>query len=185
MRILPEDTCCMVVDYQERLMPAIAEKEALIRNSVGLLRGLRILEIPVMVTAQYAKGLGMNIAEIREAAGTEQYFDKLTFSVTGDVSARRHLEKIGRKNVVLCGIEAHICVLQTVVDLAAEGYQPILAADCIGARDPYDKEIAIRRAQHEGAIVTTRESLLFELTGAAGSSRFKQISNLIKEMAGK
>lgn len=180
MRILPEETCCVVVDYQEKFMPVIAEKESLICNSVKLLEGLKILEIPVMVTAQYAKGLGLNIPEIRSAAGTEEYCDKKSFSIYGDAGAREQLQGYGRKNVILCGIEAHICVLQSLIDLKEAGYQPILVEDCISARKLSDKETAIRRAVAEGAIITSYESLLFELMQSAEHEKFKQISNLIK-----
>lgn len=180
MRILPEETCCVVVDYQEKILPAMAEKEQLIENSVKLLEGLKILEIPVMVTAQYAKGLGLNVPEIREAAGTEEYCDKKSFSIYEDEGARAKLESFGRKNVILCGIEAHICVLQSIMGLVEAGYQPILIEDCVSSRKLHDKEISIERARVEGAIVTTYESLLFELTGGAGHEKFKQISNLVK-----
>lgn len=180
MRILPEETCCVVVDYQEKFMPVIAEKDKLICNSVKLLEGLGILEIPVMVTAQYAKGLGLNIPEIRAAAGTESYIDKKSFSIYGDEGARAQLQEYGRKNVILCGIEAHICVLQSLIDLKEAGYQPILVEDCISSRRLSDKETAIRRAAAEGAIITSYESLLFELMQSAEHGKFKQISNLVK-----
>lgn len=180
MRILAEDTCCAVIDYQEKILPAMAEKETLLENSVKLLKGLNILEVPVMMTAQYSKGLGVNVPEIREAAGIEEFFDKKSFSIYEDEGARKKLESLGRKNVILCGIEAHICVLQSIMGLVAAGYQPILVEDCVSSRKLHDKEVSIERARAEGAIVTTCESLLFELTGGAGSDKFKQISNLVK-----
>lgn len=180
MRILPEETCCVVVDYQEKILPAMAEKEQLIENSVKLLTGLHILEIPVMMTTQYAKGLGLNVPKICEAAGTEEYCDKKSFSIYEDEGARAKLNSFGKKNVILCGIEAHICVLQSIMGLVAAGYQPILIEDCVSSRKLHDKEVSIMRAREEGAIVTTYESLLFELTGGAGSDKFKQISNLVK-----
>ncbi len=180
MRILPEETCCIVIDYQEKILPTMAEKERLMECSVRLLKGLRILDIPVMMTAQYAKGLGVNVPEITEAAGTEEYCDKKMFSVYGDEAARAKLECFGKKNVVICGIEAHICVLQTVVDLIHAGYRPILVEDCVSSRKQSDKETAVWRARAEGAVVTTAESLLFELTGSAENEKFRQISNLVK-----
>lgn len=180
MKIVAENTCCVVVDYQEKILPAMSEKELLIENSVKLLEGLKILEVPAMVTAQYSKGLGLNIPEIRKAAGTEEYCDKKSFSIYEDEGAREKLKGFGRKNVILCGIEAHICVLQSIIGLKEAGYQPILVEDCVSSRKLHDKEISIARARSEGAIVTTYESLLFELTGQAGTAPFKQISNLIK-----
>ena len=180
MRILPEETCCVIVDYQEKILPAMAEKDRLMEQSVKLLRGLSILEITVMMTAQYAKGLGLNVPEITGAAGTAEYCDKKTFSIYRDEKAREKLESFGRKNVILCGIEAHICVLQTLVDLAAAGYQPVLVEDCVSSRFLHDKEVSVCRARAEGAVVTTCESLLFELTGGADHEKFRQISGLVK-----
>lgn len=180
MKIIPEDTCCVVVDYQERILPAMAEKESLLENSIKLLEGLKILEVPVMVTAQYAKGLGLNVPEIQEAAGTEEYFDKKSFSIFEDEAVREKLRSFGKKNVILCGIEAHICILQSIMGLVEAGYRPVLIEDCVSSRKLHDKEVAVVRAAAEGAIVTTCESLLFEMTGGAGSDKFKQISNLVK-----
>lgn len=180
MRVVAEGTCCVVIDYQERILPAMAQKENLLENSVKLLKGLEILGVPVMVTAQYAKGLGLNVPEIREAAGTEEYCDKKSFSIYEDEGAREKLKGFGRKNVIICGIEAHICVMQSVIGLLEAGYQPIVVEDCISSRKLHDKEVSVRRMEAEGAIVTTYESLLFEMTGGAGAASFKQISNLVK-----
>ncbi len=180
MRLLPEETCCVVVDIQEKFMPVIAEAKELVAGCERLLAGLRILGIPVMVTAQYVKGLGLTLPEIRAAAGTEEFCDKKSFSIYGDAAARERLASFGRKNVILCGIETHVCVLQSVMDLKAAGYQPVLAEDCVSSRRLRDKETALLRARAEGAVVTGSESLLFELTGSADHPCFKQISALVK-----
>lgn len=179
MRIKAEDTRCIVIDYQEKILPAMSGKEELLKNTIMLLEGLKILEIPMTLTTQYAKGLGLNVKEICEAIGTSVYIDKKSFSAYETEEVREILEQ-GRKNVIICGIEAHVCVLQTIIDLKAAGYQPILVEDCVTSRNLHDKEIAIRRAEAEGAIITTKESLLFELTRQAGTPVFKQISMLIK-----
>lgn len=179
MRILAENTSCLVIDYQERIVPAMADKEALVANSVKLLEGLKILGIPMTITGQYTKGLGLNLPEIFQAAGTEEYFDKISFSSYEVEEVRKALESRG-KNVILCGIEAHVCVLQTAIDLKEAGYQPILVTDCISSRKESDKEIALIRAQQEGILLTTSEAVLFELTKRAGSDVFKQISKLVK-----
>ena len=179
MRIRKEDTSCLVIDYQERLVPAMVGREELIANSVKLLEGLRALEIPMTITGQYTKGLGLNLKEIFQAAGTEEYLDKMTFSSYEIPEVQDALKSRG-KNVILCGIEAHVCVLQTAIDLKEAGYQPILVADCISSRKERDKEVALLRAQQEGIILTTSESILFELTKEAGTDVFKQISRLVK-----
>lgn len=179
MRIRKEDTSCLVIDYQERIVSAMAGREELIANSVKLLKGLKALEIPMTITGQYTKGLGLNLQEIFEAAGTEEYLDKMTFS-SYEIPQVQNILKSRGKNVILCGIEAHVCVLQTAIDLKEAGYQPILVTDCISSRKESDKEIALIRAQQEGIILTTSEAILFELTKEAGTDVFKQISRLVK-----
>lgn len=176
MRIIREEAAAVVIDYQEKLVPAMHKKEELIRNSQILLKGLKILGVPMCVTQQYTKGLGMTVSEIQEAVGTKAYMDKISFS-TADVIA----EQIqGKKYVILCGIEAHICVLQTLIDLKAKGYVPVLVEDCISSRKKNDKKMAIKRAIQEGAIVTTHEAVLFELLKEAGTEESKAIQRLIK-----
>ncbi|MDE6956611.1 MAG: isochorismatase family protein [Lachnospiraceae bacterium] len=176
MRIIREEAAAVVIDYQEKLVPAMHKKEELIRNSQILLKGLKILGVPMCVTQQYTKGLGMTVSEIQEAAGTKAYMDKISFS-TADVIAE---QVQGKKYVILCGIEAHICVLQTLIDLKAKGYVPVLVEDCISSRKKNDKKMAIKRAIQEGAIVTTYEAVLFELLKEAGTEESKAIQRLIK-----
>lgn len=176
MRIIREEAAAVVIDYQEKLVPAMHKKEELIRNSQILLKGLKILGVPMCVTQQYTKGLGMTVSEIQEAAGTKAYLDKISFS-TADVIAE---QVQGKKYVILCGIEAHICVLQTLIDLKAKGYVPVLVEDCISSRKKNDKKMAIKRAIQEGAIVTTYEAVLFELLKEAGTEESKAIQRLIK-----
>ena len=176
MRIIREEAAAVVIDYQEKLVPAMHKKEELIRNSQILLKGLKILGVPMCVTQQYTKGLGMTVSEIQEAAGTKAYMDKISFS-TADVTAE---QTQGKKYVILCGMEAHICVLQTLIDLKAKGYVPVLVEDCISSRKKNDKKMAIKRAIQEGAIVTTYEAVLFELLKEAGTEESKAIQRLIK-----
>lgn len=179
MRILAENTQCLVIDYQEKIVPAMANKEELLKNSVKLLRGLKILEIPMLITGQYTKGLGLNVPEIFEAVQTDAYIDKMTFSSYEEPEVQKALCK--ERNVVLiCGIEAHVCVLQTAIDLKEAGYQPVLVTDCISSRKESDMEIALLRAKQEGILLTTSEAILFELTRRAGTDVFKQISKLVK-----
>lgn len=182
MRIKVEDTLALIIDYQERLVPVINNSQELIHNTTKLIKGFNILDVPMLVTQQYTKGLGMTVAEIKELYGDDfTYYDKLTFSCAQDESIRKAIAQSGRKNIIICGVEAHICVLQTVIDLLADGYKVIIVEDCIGSRKEYDKLTAIKRAIAEGAIPTTYEAILFELTQVAGTQNFKKISELIKE----
>ncbi len=176
MRIEKENTIAIVVDYQEKLMPVMHNTEQLLHNSCILLEGLKTLEVPMVITQQYTKGLGMTVAPIREAVGTEEYTDKISFTAYDCVSEQLK----DKKFVIVCGIETHICVLQTVIDLKAAGYIPVLVADCVSSRKESDKAVALERAKAEGAIVTTYESLLFELLKVAGTDTSKVIQRLIR-----
>jgi len=176
MRIEREHTAALVVDYQEKLVPVMKDKEQLIHNSEILLKGLKILGVPMYITQQYTKGLGTSIKEITDAMEDDSYTDKLSFTAYDSVK-----DKISAKKfIIVCGIEAHICVLQTVIDLKAAGFVPVLVADCISSRKESDKQVAIERARQEGAIVTTYESVLFELLKVAGTDTSKQIQKLIR-----
>jgi len=176
MRIELEQSVAVAVDYQAKLMPVMHEKEALIERSGILLAGLRVLGVPTCITQQYTKGLGMTVPEIIEVIGSEEYIEKIEFS---SYEAITKFIK-GKKFVIVCGIESHICVLQTVIDLKAKGFQPVLVTDCISSRKAEDKKIALKRARDEGAILTTSESLLFELLKKAGTDTSKKIQRLVK-----
>ena len=176
MRILREEAVALVVDYHEKLVPVMREKELLFYHSQNLLQGLKILDVPMIITQQYTKGLGTTVEDITAAIGTEAYVEKISFSAYEQVKEQIQ----GKKFVIVCGIEAHICVLQTVIDLAAAGYIPVVVEDCISSRKKYDKKIALERMKQEGAMITTTESLLFELLREAGTDTSKKIQRLIK-----
>lgn len=181
MRIDPNNTAVLVVDYQEKLLPAIHDVEHLLERTQILLSGLQVLEIPVVLTEQYAKGLGPTVKEIRDCLGENYHpYDKMTFSVMGCEAVKESFAALGKKNIIVCGTEAHICVLQSVIDLLAEGYNVYLVEDCIASRKPSDKESGIKRAMGEGALITSAEAILFELTVISGTPTFKQISKIVK-----
>lgn len=179
MKIEREHTAALVIDYQEKLIPVMDRKEALIENSSILLAGLRTLGIPMVLTQQYTKGLGATVGELTQAAGTEEFVEKIRFSAWQDVSDS-HSWIQGKKYIVLCGVEAHICVLQTLLDLRAAGFVPVLVTDCVSSRKRADYETALVRARQEGAILTTYEALLFELLEKAGTEESKKIQRLVK-----
>jgi len=181
MRILAEDTMALVVDFQERLVPVIDRNEELLHHTEILIKGLRALKIPMLVTQQYTKGIGMTVPVLSDVFGEEFiYEDKVTFSCAEDETILEKIKQSGKKNIIVCGIEAHICVLQTIIDLIAKGYHVILVEDCVGSRKESDRQVGIKRAVAEGAIPTTYESILFELTRVAKTDVFKEISRLIK-----
>lgn len=176
MRILREEAIALIVDYQEKLVPVMKENELLIYHSQILLQGLKILGVPMILTQQYTKGLGTTVKDITDAAEKTDYVEKISFSAYENVK-----EMIaGKRFVIVCGIESHICVLQTVIDLAGAGYIPVVVEDCISSRKKHDKKIALERMKQEGAIVTTSESILFELLREAGTETSKKIQRLVK-----
>lgn len=180
MRIKPEETIALVVDYQEKLVPVVEANEYFIENSVILIKGLKALEIPMIVSQQYTKGLGETVSEIREAVGDFEAFDKITFSCAGDEAIMAAIKQAAPKNILVFGCEAHICVLQTIIDLVALGYNVLIVEDCISSRKEQDMFTAMVRAEKEGALTTTYEAVLFELCERGGNYTFKYISKLIK-----
>lgn len=181
MRILKEHTVGLVIDIQERLLPHIFDHEQVLKNTEILLEGLGVLEVPVLLSEQYRKGLGETVKSVKEKLLKFEPLEKMTFSCCDDNHFMAALESNkGIKNVVICGIEAHVCVLQTSIDLLSKGYQAIVIEDCTSSRKPNDKKIAIKRMRQEGAIISSYESILFELTRVSGNAKFKAISNLVK-----
>ena len=180
MRIEREHTAAVIVDFQERLVPAIADHEALMERVRILLQGLKALEIPMTVTQQYTKGLGHTLPSLYEAVGTTEYCEKASFSCCRNKAILDKLESMGKKNILVMGTEAHICVLQSCIDLKAAGFQPVMVVDAVASRREADKKIAIERAIQEGILVTTAEAVLFELTLDSTNPCFKAISKLVK-----
>jgi len=178
MRLSPENTTALIIDLQERIVPAMNERERLIRRSRFLLSGLGVFSLPIVLTRQYPKGLGDVLPEILEVASNATFFDKTTFSCLDDKATRDYFSLDSRPNVLLAGIETHICVLQTALDLSALGKNVYLVADCLSSRDAFDAQIALDRTVRAGATLTTSESALFELTRDSKSPQFKTISKL-------
>ena len=180
MRILKENTIGLVVDIQERLVPVMEEKEQLIENCSKLIQGLQILGVPLLVTQQYTKGLGETIDEIKSVINDFQYIEKKDFSCFDEPVFAEKLVLSGAKNVIICGIESHVCVLQTALDLKEAGYVPVVVMDCVSSRSFDNMDLASERFRYEGIMMTSFESVLFELTRSAGATGFKEISKLVK-----
>jgi len=174
------NTMAIVVDIQERILPAMHNHELLADKANRLMTGLKLLDVPILITQQYTKGLGMSMPFVFEAEGTQEYMDKMAFSAMGDEAIANKVKELDRKNVLVFGIEAHVCVLQTCLDLKELGYQPILVLDCISSRKESDIEMAKLRAIQEDIIVTSYEAILFELLEKASGDAFKAISKLVR-----
>lgn len=188
MKITKDNAVLLVIDVQEKLVPAMSDPEGCVKNTAILIEGMRTLGVPVLVTEQYPKGLGSTVPEIKEVLEKEidgkidavDYVAKTSFSALEETKIKDSLETLDRDYVIICGIESHICVLQSIMAISEAGFIPVLVEDCAFSRKDNDKVQAVKRAAMEGAVITTYESILFELLGAAGSPEFKIISKLIK-----
>lgn len=180
MRILRENTIGLVIDIQERLVQVMEESEQFVENCSKLIHGLQILGVQLLVTQQYTKGLGETIAEIKSVISDFKYIEKKDFSCYDEPAFAEKLDISGAKNVIICGIESHVCVLQTAIDLKEAGYTPVVVMDCVSSRSFDNVDLAMERFRHEGIMMTSCESILFELTRSAGAPDFKEISKLVK-----
>ncbi|MCL2526879.1 MAG: hydrolase [Defluviitaleaceae bacterium] len=174
-----ENTALAVIDIQERLAPSIHNIETLVRTTAACISGCKLLDIPVIVLQQYTKGLGETVPAIKEAIGEFTPVEKITFSACQSQEFRNMLAETGRKNVIITGIEAHICVQLTVLELLQSGYNVYVLADCIGSRKDPSRVYAEERMRQAGAVVTTMESALFEVLGRADHPMRKEITKLV------
>lgn len=173
------DTRLLIVDVQEKFVPTISEIDRVIENCVKLARGAKILGVPVSATEQYPKGLGPTVPEIAEHL--DEVPEKLDFSCLNALDwTARNDDSEARSRVIVAGIEAHVCIQQTALDLLAHGFRVYIPADAVGSRRPVDREFALQRMCDSGAVITTTESILFELCQTAGTPEFKEISQLVK-----
>lgn len=173
MRTLDRDrTALVVVDVQEAFRPAVHAFDDVVENTRRLMEGAQILGIPVIVTEQYPKGLGRTVEELGEVNPVE----KSCFSA----ARAEGFELDGRDQALICGIETHVCVSQTAHDLLEQGVEVHVARDAVTSRTAANREVGLHKMEHSGAIVTSVETALFELLGAAGSDEFKQVQRLIK-----
>ena len=180
MRILKEESAAVIVDIQEKLMPHICEGAEILRNCLKLIEGLKILSVPILITQQYTKGLGPTVHSIIQLFPEFRHIEKISFSCCEEPAFQKEIALLDKTDIILCGIESHVCVLQTCLDLLAAGKRPVVVEDCVSSRNRDDKRIAIERMRQEGARITTMESLLFELTRRAGNEQFKSIVKIVK-----
>ncbi|WP_020674558.1 isochorismatase family protein [Geopsychrobacter electrodiphilus] len=177
----PEQVALVVVDVQEKLVPAMNSRVsgALVQHIELLLEGFASLALPVIATEQYSKGLGHTISSLN-AATRQSCIEKTSFSCCGEPSFMAALEKTGAKQVVLVGMEAHVCVLQTLLDLRDQGYTVHLVKDAVCSRFKSDFETAVATATAAGAVMTSTEIVLFQLVGGATHPGFKTVSQLAR-----
>jgi nicotinamidase-related amidase len=176
-----EKALLLAVDFQVKLLPFTWDAEGVVARTVRLIRGAHLLGLPILVTEQYPQGLGATDPRLIEAFGADyKPIVKTTMSCLGDAGFRAALGATGRRQVILCGIEAHVCVHQTAVALVAAGYDVHLAADCVSSRRERDVEIALRRAGQTGVLLSTHEMAVFEMLGVSGTPEFKDWIRIVR-----
>ncbi|MCG8698920.1 MAG: isochorismatase family protein [Bacteroidales bacterium] len=179
MRINKENTIGLVVDLQENIFPKVDNKEEMLNNCLKIISGLKTLQIPIIVTQQHTEQNGGTIKEINEAIGNFSYIEKMQFSCYREPAFIRVLNRVGKRNVVIVGLQAHISILQTTLDLLYNNFNPVIVTDSIGSRTQEDKRIALWRLRDVGAVMATTESILYELCRESGTEDYKSITKLL------
>jgi nicotinamidase-related amidase len=176
----PSQTFLVVIDVQERFRRLQPGFERMLAGVVRLTQTARLLEIPIFVTEQYPKGLGPTVQELQSVLGESPALSKTCFSACGSEELSRRLREIDGQQALVCGIEAHVCVSQTVHDLLGRGLEVQVAVDAVESRNALDREVALRRMERAGAVLTTTEAAAFELLGDARHPRFREVQALFK-----
>jgi nicotinamidase-related amidase len=183
-RPLESDQCALVVvDIQEKLLPPIFQKEQLVRNSKLLIRAAKVLNIPAIVSTQYAKGLGQTVPEIASLLPEVQPIDKDRFSCFGSDVFCTLLKRLpGKRNtLLLCGMESHICVMQTALAALREGYIVHVASDAVSSRTEWNWKIGLDRVRDAGAVISSTEMMIYEVMRSSASLAFKEMLPFLKE----
>ena len=178
--ITTEDTALVLVDVQGKLAQAMHNKETLFENLKRLVQGVQILGVPVLWAEQNPDGLGPTLPEIVALLPNQKPVSKLSFSCCGNEKFMKDLKASGRKNMLVVGIETHVCVYQTAADLIDLQYDVQIVADAVASRTPENKQIGLEKCKDAGAGLTSTETVLFELLKEAKGERFKQIIQLVK-----
>jgi len=175
-----EDTVLLIIDIQEKLAVVMKERDKVVKNNLHLIELAKMINMPIVVTEQYPKGLGPTVAEIREALPVYRPVEKMTFDCCGQPAFLEELKEQKRKKVVVTGMETHICVLQTCIGLLGGGINVHLVQDAVCSRTKENWETGIEFMRDAGAAVTSTETVLFQLLKVAGTEEFKKISKRIK-----
>jgi nicotinamidase-related amidase len=183
MKLDRNNAVLVVIDVQEGMMPVMDRAAGVEANVERLIRGCHILGVPAILTEQYSKGLGTTVASIRRAmeeSGGYRPIEKSCFSAHGCAGFEAELESLERTQIVLVGVETHVCVYQTAMDLLRDEYEVTIAADAVSSRTAENKAVALQRLTAEGVKISSAEMVLFELLVNAGSDEFRAISKLVK-----
>lgn len=174
-----EDTVLMVIDIQERLVPVMKYKDQVINNTKILITAAKEMNFPVIVTEQYPKGLGRTVPELMDLVDEENIFAKNSFTAYTD-EVRGALQSLGKKKVIITGMEAHVCVFQTARDLIDQGYEVFLVKDGVSSRTKENYLNGLDLIQSVGGVITNTETAIFDLLKVSGTPEFKILSKMIK-----
>lgn len=180
-RLTPERSCLVVIDIQERFRNLIHGMDQVLAGTTRLIRFCRQMDIPILLTEHYSRGLGVTVGEIRNLFKSLQPIEKIHFSCMGDEGFREALAATGRDQIILCGIETHVCVYQTAADLQRDGKQVAVAVDAVSSCSAANRQIGLHRLSEMGVQSMGAQMLMFELLHRAGTEQFKLVSNLLKE----
>ena len=179
-----DDTAFVLIDIQEKFLPVIYDIQGVIDNANRLVQGASILNIPLLVTEQYPKGLGKTVEGISfvclDRMKSQEIIEKIAFDCFGCDEFVNKINQLNRKSLVIFGIEAHVCVLKTSLEALNRGYEVHLIADAVSSRTQRNRDIAIERMRQSGAFIASTEMILFQLMDQAGTDEFKAISKLVK-----
>ncbi len=180
MKLERNQTVLVIIDVQSKLLPVIYDYPALVENMKKIIKGAKILGIPIILTEQYPRGLGLTIDEIKKTISEYHPIEKVSFSCCREESFITRIKQLNRKQILVCGIEAHICVYQTCMDLLSEGYEVHLLVDAISSRKMANRNLTIEKLHGMGVQITSVEMALFEILKDATSDEFKKISRIVK-----
>ena len=178
--LIPQTTSLLIIDVQERILPVINNHQTVVQNTLKLIKGFKLMNLPIFYTEQYPKGLGPTTGEINDLLLDAEYFEKMSFSCFGAVDLFNKFKEKNLLQIVVTGVETHVCVQQTVLDLLENNFQVNVAADAVSSRSETDYRNALERMRDHGAEITTTESVLFELLNVCGTDIFKQVSKIVK-----
>ncbi|SEQ69779.1 Nicotinamidase-related amidase [Amphritea atlantica] len=176
MLIYPNSSCLLVVDIQEKLVPAVHESETLVTNVRWLAEVAKLAGVPILTSEQYPKGLGRTVPELLDVLPEEGFMDKLHFSCMSDPSCNEKINSIRPNQVIIVGMEAHVCVMQTAIQIKQQAREVYVVADAVSSRNPADKQAALERMRHCGIHIVTKEMVGFEWIQKSGTEEFKTFS---------
>ena len=180
MLIRREQSLLLIVDIQEKLAPAILNADGVVANAAKLIQAAQKLSVPMLASEQYPKGLGRTVPALRNLLPSVAIFEKTHFSCFGEAGVADRLRQTQRQQIIVCGMEAHVCVLQTALELKAAGYTTMVVADAVSSRQQENHALGLARLRGAGVEIVTTEMVLFEWIGQAGTPEFKSLLALIK-----